>query len=167
MKTLRGGDTFLPLDDGRYAPSRTVVVVEDTCLCFRALKGLPGPYVKWFLDKLGHEGLNNMLAAYEDKAAYALCSLGYAWLEEEETDVDNDGGAVSVVEGRTWGSIVQARSSEPSTVFGWDPVFQPDDGGGLTYAEMDQQLKNSISHRFKAFDAFRTAILQRIEKMRK
>lgn len=32
------------------------VMVEDTCLCFHALGGLPGPYIKWFLQKLGHEG---------------------------------------------------------------------------------------------------------------
>ncbi|XP_057489783.1 inosine triphosphate pyrophosphatase isoform X2 [Actinidia eriantha] len=32
------------------------VLVEDTCLCFNALKGLPGPYIKWFLQKIGHEG---------------------------------------------------------------------------------------------------------------
>lgn len=25
------------------------VMVEDTCLCFNAYKGLPGPYIKWFL----------------------------------------------------------------------------------------------------------------------
>ena len=30
-------------------------LVEDTSLCYVALKGLPGPYVKWSLDKLGHE----------------------------------------------------------------------------------------------------------------
>lgn len=33
------------------------VLVEDTCLCFNALGGLPGPYVKWFLKKLGPEGV--------------------------------------------------------------------------------------------------------------
>ncbi|KAL7693352.1 putative ham1-like protein [Plasmopara halstedii] len=47
------------------------VLVEDTSLCYNALQGLPGPYIKWFLEKTGHEGLNNMLAAYEDKSAYA------------------------------------------------------------------------------------------------
>ena len=30
-------------------------LVEDTSLCFNALNGLPGPYVKWFLEKTGHE----------------------------------------------------------------------------------------------------------------
>ena len=27
--------------------------------------GLPGPYIKWFLDKLGLAGLNKLLTAYE------------------------------------------------------------------------------------------------------
>jgi inosine triphosphate pyrophosphatase len=29
------------------------VITEDTCLCFNAMKGLPGPYIKWFVKKLG------------------------------------------------------------------------------------------------------------------
>jgi inosine/xanthosine triphosphate pyrophosphatase family protein len=36
-------------------------LVEDTSLCFNALGGLPGVYIKWFLQKLGHDGLNRML----------------------------------------------------------------------------------------------------------
>ncbi len=32
------------------------VIVEDTSLCFNALNGLPGVYVKWFLEKTGHAG---------------------------------------------------------------------------------------------------------------
>ncbi len=40
---------------------RAACLVEDTSLCFNGLKGLPGPYIKWFLEKLGHDGLNRML----------------------------------------------------------------------------------------------------------
>lgn len=40
-------------------------MVEDTSLCYNALGGMPGPYIKWFLDKLGHEGLNKILAGYD------------------------------------------------------------------------------------------------------
>ena len=54
------------------------VMVEDTCLCFHAYKGLPGPYIKWFLEKMGHAGLNQMLAGFEDKTAYAQCTFAYA-----------------------------------------------------------------------------------------
>ena len=32
------------------------MLVEDTSLCFNALNGLPGPYVKWFLKKIHPEG---------------------------------------------------------------------------------------------------------------
>ena len=32
------------------------VLIEDTSLCFNALGGLPGPYIKWFLEKLKPEG---------------------------------------------------------------------------------------------------------------
>uniref|UniRef100_A0AAQ4S0F7 XTP/dITP diphosphatase n=1 Tax=Gasterosteus aculeatus aculeatus TaxID=481459 RepID=A0AAQ4S0F7_GASAC len=53
------------------------VVVEDTCLCFRALGGLPGPYIKWFLDKLQPEGLYKLLAGFEDKSAWALCTFAF------------------------------------------------------------------------------------------
>lgn len=45
--------------------------------------------------------------------------------------------------GRTHGTIVPARGALD---FGWDPIFQPD-GFDLTFAEMDKQVKNTISHR--------------------
>jgi hypothetical protein len=54
------------------------VIVEDTCLCFEAYKGLPGAYIKWFLAKIGLDGLNKMLAAFDDKRAYALCSFAFS-----------------------------------------------------------------------------------------
>jgi inosine/xanthosine triphosphate pyrophosphatase family protein len=34
-------------------------------------------YSKWFLEKLGHEGINNLLAAYPDKSAQAVCTFAY------------------------------------------------------------------------------------------
>ena len=34
------------------------VIVEDTSLCFNALGGMPGPYIKWFLDAVGPSGGN-------------------------------------------------------------------------------------------------------------
>ncbi|XP_008804447.3 inosine triphosphate pyrophosphatase [Phoenix dactylifera] len=113
------------------------VLVEDTCLCFNALNGLPGPYIKWFLQKTGHEGLNNILMAYEDKTAYAMCifSLALGPTEEPITFI-----------GKTQGKIVHPRGPAD---FGWDPIFQPD-GYDQTYAEMPKEEKNKISHRSKA-----------------
>ncbi|DBA02895.1 TPA: hypothetical protein N0F65_005922 [Lagenidium giganteum] len=119
------------------------VLVEDTSLCFNALNGLPGPYIKWFLDKTGHDGLNNLLAAYEDKSAYAQCIFALA---KDSNDADPQ-----VFVGRTPGKIVPARGPN---AFGWDPVFQPD-GFTQTYAEMEKATKNTISHRFKSLEALR------------
>ena len=53
------------------------VIIEDTCLCFDALEGLPGPYIKWFLDKLGPVGLHAMLVGFENKGAQAVCTFAY------------------------------------------------------------------------------------------
>lgn len=33
---------------------------------------------KWFMDSVGHEGLNNLLAAYTDKSAEAVCTFAYS-----------------------------------------------------------------------------------------
>ncbi|XP_027415146.1 inosine triphosphate pyrophosphatase isoform X3 [Bos indicus] len=54
------------------------VLVEDTCLCFNALGGLPGPYIKWFLEKLKPEGLHQLLEGFQDKSAYALCTFAFS-----------------------------------------------------------------------------------------
>ena len=76
------------------------VMVEDTSLCFNALGGLPGPYIKWFLEKTGHTGLNNLLAAYDDKSAYAQCIFSFSL---------GPGHTPIVFDGRTPGRIVPAR----------------------------------------------------------
>lgn len=122
-------------------------LVEDTSLCFNALKGLPGPYIKWFLDKIGHDGLNKLLVGFEDKSAYAMCTFAYS-SGADENEVPQ------VFSGKTYGVIVPAQSTPDKPAFGWDPIFKPD-GYELTYAEMDKKTKNSISHRYKALDLVR------------
>lgn len=119
------------------------VITEDTSLCFAALKGLPGPYIKWFLDSLGHDGLNNLIASSDDKSAYAQTLVAFC---------PAPGKDVIIFDGRTMGNIVPARGSLD---FGWDPVFQPDEGKGLTYAEMSKDEKDAISHRSRAFAQLR------------
>ncbi|KAI1617947.1 Ham1 family protein [Exophiala viscosa] len=113
------------------------VLTEDTALEFEALKGLPGPYIKHFLGALGHEGLNNLLAAYDDKTSYAVCTFAYC---------AGPGHEPILFQGRTRGKIVPARGPGH---FGWDPIFEYE---GQTYAEMDKAEKNRISHRGKALD---------------
>lgn len=139
LPELQGEPEDISKEKARLAATQVngPVLVEDTCLCFSALKGLPGPYIKWFLEKIGHEGLNNLLMAYEDKSAYALCVFSLA--------LGPNADPITFV-GKTMGKIVPARGPND---FGWDPVFQPD-GYQQTYAEMPKEEKNKISHRYKA-----------------
>ncbi|CAG8042951.1 unnamed protein product [Penicillium salamii] len=128
-------------------------LTEDTALEFHALKGLPGPYIKSFMEALGHEGLNKMLDGFEDRTAEAVCTFAFCRGPGEEP---------IIFQGRTEGSIVRPRGP---TNFGWDPIFEYD--GKQTYAEMDKEAKvrgnpfvrnkpytkdaqNKISHRYKA-----------------
>ncbi|RFU35884.1 hypothetical protein B7463_g422, partial [Scytalidium lignicola] len=120
-------------------------LVEDTALCFNALKGLPGPYIKWFLEALGHEGLNNLLAGFPDKSAQAVCTFAYC---------EGPGHEPIIFQGRTDGKIVPARGPPR---FGWDPIFEYE---GQTYAEMDKTEKNEISHRYRALEKLKAWLQQ-------
>jgi inosine triphosphate pyrophosphatase len=139
LPELQGEPEAISKEKARFAAIQVngPVLVEDTCLCFNALQGLPGPYIKWFMQKIGHEGLNNLLMAYEDKSAYALCTFSFAIGPNVEP--------ITFV-GKTLGKIVPARGPNH---FGWDAIFQPD-GYEQTYTEMPKEVKNKISHRSRA-----------------
>lgn len=64
---------------------------------------------------------------------------------------------VLLFDGRTNGQIVRPRGSLD---FGWDPIFEPDEGEGKTYAEMTKEFKNSISHRGRSFEKVRKFLIE-------
>lgn len=90
------------------------VLIEDTSLCFNALEGLPGPYIKWFLEKLQPEGLHRLLNGWEDKSARAICTFAYC---------EGNGAQPKIFQGITEGNIVEPRGSRD---FGWylEAVYQ-------------------------------------------
>jgi len=106
--------------------------VEDVSVCLDALNGLPGPYIKDFLKKLGAKGVYDLVANYNNCSAKAICSIAY--YKDEE---------IKVFEGVIKGDIVSPRGKNH---FGFDPIFQPE-GSRKTFAEMTPGEKNSISHR--------------------
>ncbi len=119
------------------------VIIEDTALCFDELKGLPGAYVKWFLSRLGPEGLIRLLPNEPNctRSAQAICTMAYCKYQESQ-DLN-----VTIFQGICSGSITQLPRGD--TKFGWDPIFQPDNSE-KTFAEMTMTEKNLISHRSKA-----------------
>lgn len=141
LPELQGEPVEIAIEKCRLAAKEVggVVITEDTSLCFNALSGLPGVYIKWFLEKCGHCGLNDMLVGFADKSAYAQTVVALSLGPGEE---------VLTFVGTTNGTIVPPRGSLD---FGWDPIFEPKEGNGLTYAEMSKDGKDSISHRARAF----------------
>lgn len=110
-------------------------IVEDTSLYFDGMNGLPGPFVKWFLQALGLEGLAQLAKNYGGTAT-AKTLIGYA----------DEKGKVEFFEGEVRGTIVAPR--EPGG-FGWDAIFMPE-GYGKTFGELGTEQKNAISMRRKA-----------------
>ncbi|CAG9784599.1 unnamed protein product [Diatraea saccharalis] len=133
---------------------KTPVLVEDTSLCFKALNGLPGPYIKWFLEKIQPEGLSKLLTGWEDKSAEAICTFAYCTGNCEDLDV-------ILFQGITKGKIVPPRGTRD---FGWDCVFQPD-GHDKTYAELPKETKNTISHRYKALEQLKKFFIEKANEI--
>ena len=119
------------------------ILVEDTSLCFNAYGGLPGPYIKYFLKAIKQEGLYKMACAFEDHSAYAQSIFGLQKNEKSEPQL---------FIGRTEGEIVSPRGQKNFGLSGWDPCFKPN-CDNKTYAEMEEDEKNKISHRGKSSKA--------------
>jgi inosine triphosphate pyrophosphatase len=145
---LQGEPEYIALEKCRLASLQIngACIIEDTSLCYNALGGLPGPYIKCFLDKIGLDGLNNILSVYEDKSAYAQTIFAYT---------KGKGEPIELFIGRIDGNIVPARGS---LGFGWDAIFQPNGEYNQTFGEMEQYKKNAISHRYLALQKVKERI---------
>ena len=97
------------------------------------------------------------IEAKEDRAAtldYVVAATAAAMVGTLARTLRDEG--IVVGEGAVMGTITERPRGLSG--FGWDPTFVPDGAGGLTFAEMDDDAKNAISHRRKAFLALRDAL---------
>ena len=114
-------------------------VVEDTSLKFHALGGMPGPYIKWFQEKLKSDGLYKILMAYEDKSATASCTLAFCPAPHADP---------ILFTGEIHGRIIKPV---PGRGFGWDSIFVPNGSpDDQPFSCMTIEEKNQYSHRGKA-----------------
>lgn len=128
------------------------VFADDTGLEVEALGGRPGVHSARFagenknsdanIDKLLLllEGKSNRNARFRTVIALILKGTEYLF------------------EGIVNGSIIDEKRG--SQGFGYDPVFIPENRG-LTFAEMDLDAKNRISHRARAFEKLRAFLVQK------
>lgn len=130
-----------------------LVVADDSGLEVNALQGAPGIYSARYAGEHATDAANvaKLLAELGrcDPAPHSArfrCSLALA----------REGKVLGIFEGVVEGTIV--RTPRGSAGFGYDPVFQP---AGLTqtFAEISPSEKNRISHRARAIQSLRAALL--------
>lgn len=115
-----------------YAALESPVIVEDVSAELEKLNGLPGPFIKFFEERLGNGALYTLAG---EGRARIICTMGYY-----------DGTQELLVDGVLDGTIVAPREGEG---WGFDYVLVPE-GYDQTFSEMGPDTKNGISHRFKA-----------------
>lgn len=108
-----------------YSVCNQPVLVEDVSLVFNALGELPGPYIKWFVEKSGNEACCRMLDGFEDRSAVIRCTFGYF-----------DGATLEFFDSELPGTIAEHPAGENG--FGFDQFFIKE-GNTITRAEMTQE----------------------------
>ena len=133
--------------------SGQVCLADDSGMSVRALGGAPGIFsARWAGPEkdfaLAMRKVEERLeeAGSDDRAAWFTSALAVAW---------PDGPAV-VVEGRIDGTLTFPPRGDRG--FGYDPIFVPE-GHDQTFGELDPALKDSISHRARAFAKLRAALI--------
>ncbi|MDP1913162.1 non-canonical purine NTP pyrophosphatase [Brevundimonas sp.] len=139
----------------RHAADRAgeVALADDSGLSVAALDGAPGIFsARWagpdkdfaFAMRRVEERLEE--TGSPDRRAWFTSALAVAWPE----------GPAVVVEGRVDGLLTFPPRGDRR--FGYDPIFIPD-GQSQTFGELDPVLKDSISHRARAFEKLKACLI--------
>ena len=113
------------------------VLVEDISLEIKALKGLPGTFIKFFLQTVGTEGTVKMIGSAKTDTKVTAAVAIY------------DGKDLRIFKGTIYGTL--SPKNRGPYGFGFDKIFIPK-GYTKTLGEMLPRLKNKISHRALALD---------------
>ena len=121
-------------------------VADDTGLEVDALRGLPGVRSARFAGESATDDEN--LSKLLDEMRKVPEGERTARFRTVALVVFPDGREI-LAHGLVEGSITSSPSGGGG--FGYDSIFAPDEGKGLTFAEMEPEAKNFISHRGRAF----------------
>ncbi|MFO7618644.1 MAG: XTP/dITP diphosphatase [Thermoplasmata archaeon] len=114
------------------------IIIDDSGLFIDALKGFPGVYSAYVFKTVGCAGILKLMDGESNRKAEFRCCAGY---------VDANGGIITR-SGACGGRL--GREMRGSSGFGYDPIFVPE-GMEQTFAELELDVKNGISHRGRAF----------------
>jgi XTP/dITP diphosphohydrolase len=133
-----------------YNKFKLPTIADDSGLVVDQLNGAPGIYSARYAGEDGNDKANNKklldeLKNYPDPhIAKFVCAAVYYNGEEVHTAIGEFNGRIIDEEHGSYG-------------FGYDPLFIPNDYS-ITSAEMKPSLKNSISHRFNAFNKLKNIL---------
>lgn len=127
-----------------YAILKKPVCVEDTGFYIDELNGLPGPFIKFFEDKLGKGASIKLLGNAINRKAKQICAIGYF-----------DGENLILEKAEVEGSI--SLDVKDGVGFGFDFCFIPK-GYDKTFSEMGIDEKNKISARRKVIEKFKKSL---------
>ncbi len=117
------------------------IMIDDSGLFIDALKGFPGVYSSYVFKSVGCDGILNLMEGIKNRSAKFECCIGFK----------APGREPFIAKGVAEGSIAEAKVGTGG--FGYDPIFVPE-GYSKTYAQIDLDEKNRISHRGKAIAKF-------------
>lgn len=113
------------------------VMVDDVSFEVEVWNGFPGPLIKWLLEEKNDPALMlKMLGDEENRKAKARLAVGF-----------HDGKKPYIFFGEVNGTV--SHEIRGDNGFGWDKVFIPE-GYSETFAQMNPELKDSMSHRGRA-----------------
>lgn len=121
-----------------YEIVKSPLIVEDVGMYVSAWNGFPGPLVKLLHQAGGgnYDMVVRMLEGEDDKSVEVKAVIGL-----------HDGKKVHMIEGSFRGQIVQGKGKNG---WGFDPYIIPE-GYAKTFGELPEEVKNTISHRARAF----------------
>ena len=120
-----------------YELIKKPVIVEDVALEFDALGRLPGPFIKFFVEKVPFEVICSMISKGLTRKATARCVFGYF-----------DGKDLKLFEGSLDGEIAEQPSGNNG--YGWDRIFIPQ-GYNVTRASLDEEDDQKTYLKIKPF----------------
>jgi XTP/dITP diphosphohydrolase len=116
---------------------------DDTGLEVEALNGAPGVYTARYAGGSGHDSEANM-----KKLLHELSEKNNRKAQFRTVIALILKGEVHLFDGIVRGEITREKQGEAG--FGYDPVFAPEGQNGKTFAELGNEIKNTISHRARA-----------------
>ncbi len=123
-----------------YEKLKAPVFVDDVSLEVEIWKGFPGPFVK-YLQQISNDLILYMMRNEENRRVKLIATIAF-----------HDGEKIHYFSGHIPCTI--ARESRGERGWGFDPIMIPE-GQELTFSEMTDEVKNSLSHRRYALDSFR------------